>query len=615
LEHRLVPYTAAKEIAATSVLVLAPHPDDEALGCGGAILRHVELGVPVRVIVATDGALGLSGLVRDQQVARRERECLDAARILGYGEPAFWRIPDQALTYGEPLVERLLGEIQTADLIYAPSPLEMHPDHRALGMAAVEAVRRTGRSVRLALYEVGIPIRPNLLLDISALAERKQAAVQCFVSQLAIQQYDVQIAALNRYRTYTLPPKITAAEAFLLVSAADWEDDPLKVYQSEHSRQRELGLTLDGRDLPLVSVVVRSIDRPQLADALDSIALQTYPNIEVVVVNARTGNRSLPEMCGRFPMRQVGGDDSYGRSRAANLGLDGAQGEFVIFLDDDDIFLPDHLTRLVEKLQSESSNRAAYAGVRVEDEGRLIDVYDQDFAMVLLLAWNHLPINAVLFERALVKDGCRFDEVLDIYEDWDFWLQVSRKTDFARVPGVSAVYRAHTAVTAEQSPNGVRERLDARQVIWSKWLPVWKNADLAGLVENFRARQAQDERLIADAAFTERELRRMLAEHRELVEDFRARQAQDERLIADAAFTERELRRMLNEHREREAEFNYLVQAQEARITGTNSQIDELNRLLSEKSRVLEETRASTSWRVTAPLRMVSGLLRKLIRR
>lgn len=77
-EDAIVPHKAASEIPATSVLVLAPHPDDEVFGCGGAIARHVAAKVPVKVIVATDGAykkgeMGAADVEQKRARARTKR--------------------------------------------------------------------------------------------------------------------------------------------------------------------------------------------------------------------------------------------------------------------------------------------------------------------------------------------------------------------------------------------------------------------------------------------------------------------------------------------------------------------------------------------------------------
>ncbi|KFI21034.1 hypothetical protein, partial [Nitrosococcus oceani] len=103
------------------------------------------------------------------------------------------------------------------------------------------------------------PIQPNLLLDISDLAARKMEAMHCFISQNVKQRYDLHIAALNHYRTYTLPAEVTAAEAYILTSTEELAGDPLKLYQSEHTRQQKAGLVLDTNDIPLVSVIIRSM--------------------------------------------------------------------------------------------------------------------------------------------------------------------------------------------------------------------------------------------------------------------------------------------------------------------------------------------------------------------
>ena len=91
LENTLIPYGAVGALTARSVLVLAPHPDDEVFGCGGSLLAHVENKVPVSVVVLTDGSLA-------GEAAQRIQESLAAAKVLGYGEPEFWHLPDRGLS-------------------------------------------------------------------------------------------------------------------------------------------------------------------------------------------------------------------------------------------------------------------------------------------------------------------------------------------------------------------------------------------------------------------------------------------------------------------------------------------------------------------------------------
>lgn len=78
------------------------------------------------------------------------------------------------------------------------------------------------------------------------------------------------------------------------------------------------------------------MDRATLKKALDSVALQTYPNIEVVVVNAAgVPHRSLGALCGRYPLRLIETGEVLQRSRAANMALDHAAGDLLLFLDDE----------------------------------------------------------------------------------------------------------------------------------------------------------------------------------------------------------------------------------------------------------------------------------------
>lgn len=474
-EQRLVPHAPAPLPPARAVLALAPHADDEVFGCGGALALHARAGVPVSVVIATDGA------ARGDSATDRLAESRAAAASLGIAAPACWHLPDRGLEYGEDLVARILGAIDEAgaDLVYAPSPSEAHPDHRALALAAIEAVRRKGAGLRLALYEIGVPLAPTMLLDITAVHAAKREAMRCFASQLAHQRYDEQIDALNRYRSYTLPAGVEVAEAYRLVEASALAADPLAVHRPEYDRQRAAGLAIEGRtDLPLVSVIVRSMDRPTLADALASIALQTWPNIEVLVVAASGTHRPLAARCGRFPLRLVGDGQPLHRCHAANLGLQAARGEALIFLDDDDLFLPHHIAALVGCLRAHPGAIAAYAAIRCEDpQGAPVGHFGEDYARDKLLIRNFMPIHAVLFRRTAVDRGAAFDPALDYCEDWDFWIQLSAMGDFVFVPEVGAIYRIGAG-----SGFGVNVPADVGRAsalaVYRKWLPHWSDDTL-----------------------------------------------------------------------------------------------------------------------------------------
>lgn len=485
-ESLLVPYQASPPPESRSVIAFAPHPDDEIFGCGATLARLRARGASLRTIVVTDGALGGDG-AKDALVATREAECRRAAACLGLPAPEFWRLPDRGLRYGEALIESVLGAIRDAgaDLVFAPSPLEAHPDHSTLAMAVIEAVRRIGTNLRLALYEIGVPLRPNTLVDISDLLETKRMAMHCFASQLTRQRYDEQIEALNRYRAYTLPPEIIAAEAFEIITAEDIARDNLGIFMSEHRRRHIRGIaTIGAADVPLVSIVIRSMGRPTLADALDSVALQTYPHIEVVVVNARgDGHGVLAPACGDYPLRLVSRNAPLPRSRAANVGLSEARGDYLMFLDDDDLLLPPHVAALVEALRRDGKALAAYGGIRLvaRDGGDAAVAMNEDFDRSKLMQGNFMPIHAVLFSAELPRRGCRFDESLDHYEDWDFWLQAARHTDFLHVDNIGGLYRAlgESQVGLRADRDQVRRR---RQAIFDKWRHLWTGEDIEGML-------------------------------------------------------------------------------------------------------------------------------------
>ncbi len=163
-----------REVPRASVLVLAPHPDDEAIGMGGTLAMHVENGSTVTVLYLTDGG-GVGG-DREALVAVRRMEARDVGKELGIRQ-IFWENPDTRLTNDAQNVRALVEVIEESKpaLLYAPSIFDTHYDHFATnGVLAGALGELRGLEALVLGYEVWdtIPFA-NYLVDVSAVIERK----------------------------------------------------------------------------------------------------------------------------------------------------------------------------------------------------------------------------------------------------------------------------------------------------------------------------------------------------------------------------------------------------------------------------------------------------------
>src|SRR5215211_273893 len=143
-----------------NVLVVAPHPDDEAIGCGGAICLHAACGARVTAVFLTSGELGLKHLPREEAWRAREAEAEAAAAVLGVARLAFLRGPDWTL--GDHADEvaaalRAIVEEEGPHLVYLPHESDEHPDHRAAPPIVRTALRGRAAPALLA-YEVWTPL-------------------------------------------------------------------------------------------------------------------------------------------------------------------------------------------------------------------------------------------------------------------------------------------------------------------------------------------------------------------------------------------------------------------------------------------------------------------------
>ena len=219
------------------IVVLAPHMDDEIIGCGGTLYKHILKGATVTIIYLTDGRYGgklpqhpageQSGRQETSLVAIRRREAMLAMKTLGIQHGIFLDAEDGLLSSAQGLpkkVTQILNLIQP-HLVYLPFFSEEHPDHRAATQILLDATEGTGLAFDCCGYEVWTPLFPNCLVEINEAVGMKEQALRRYQSQLLGNDYLLASLGLNAYRSIALPEQDGGfVEAFFLASLQEYRE-------------------------------------------------------------------------------------------------------------------------------------------------------------------------------------------------------------------------------------------------------------------------------------------------------------------------------------------------------------------------------------------------------
>jgi len=440
-EIDLIPYHTS-ELPNAPYLIFAPHPDDETLGMGGTIILAKKQNLPITVVFMTMGEQG-----GDPKI--RQKEALDAAKILGIDEVEFFRIPDRKIATNPPStkkLDQLLSKV-TPKTIFLPSFLEFHPDHRATTFSILNYLKDISYEGEIWLYEISRQAEVNKLIDITSVVDIKRNAIKAYKTQIQQKAYDLVTIAINQARSFTLDKSVKFAEGFYAFTLESGIFSQIKY-------QKYILDLPEAKKLPLVTVIIRTKDRLQLLkEALESVAEQTYPFIEALIIN--DGGNSPAEVVELFKdriykVRLINFSQNIGRSRSGNKGIKEAQGDFIIFLDDDDVFYSHHIETLVDcarknkfKVVYSDSYIAEYKVDSFQNK-QLIKkyvYYSYDFSFEHLLLENYIPLLCLLFDAKLLKQTGGFDSAFDLYEDWDLLIRVASIVPFYHIRLATCEYR------------------------------------------------------------------------------------------------------------------------------------------------------------------------------
>jgi len=476
LESNHRPYQAQKTFSRERILVLAPHPDDEIFGCGATLHHFREAGSLIKTIIVTDGGAFIPNeLTKQAYVQKRKHESSKAAELLGLPQPEFWNFSDRKLNSNRvELVLKILEKLRAfkPTLIFTPAETEIHPDHLELTFCLHQALQAYPDDLQLWYYEVGQTLSPNKLVDITSLEEQLTQFMRCFESQLSVQNYLDQLLGLKRFRSYTLPKDVRLAEAFVVKRKKEILQGDV---QWEKIRAKTQTVPKTSRDTPLISVLVRTLNRASLAETLNCIQAQDYPNVEIVVVNASgSPELDLGSYCGNHPLRVVEPGRKLNRPQAANAALAEAKGEYFIFLDDDDTWDSNHLSQLLEYGQKNLDHIAVFSGVKGKLANPLFNfIYESHLDLVTLLELNCIALHCALFKAKPILQQCKFDNNLSLFEDWDFIIQVIQKGSF----GFNGAYTAYYESSSSNIDKS--DHLEHKVKVFEKHLSYLKPAILA----------------------------------------------------------------------------------------------------------------------------------------
>ena len=246
---------------------------------------------------------------------------------------------------------------------------------------------------------------------------------------------------------------------------------------------------LYSEDLPKISVITRTHGkaREHLENAITSVLNQTYKNIEHIIVEDRTDDAQdiVSPLIATYGNRiKYVKSNGSGRSYCGNYGALQATGDYLCWLDNDDVFYADHIETLVARLSHTPGAVCSYSlawdalsetknGQIVETNFLLPELHNQPYNRKRLLKENFIPIQAIIFEKSLFDLHGGFREEFSQLEDWNLWTRYAELGPFAFTPKVTSFYR---------TPLDPRLRQERHELLHAAYKTVQK-ANLEDIVE------------------------------------------------------------------------------------------------------------------------------------
>ena len=192
---------AILHVNSRNVVIVAAHPDDEVLGCGGTISKLIKSGHRVIILYLSSG---------DSQEERREKEALRVCDFFQISSHYFLRLKGPSFKVSSPNIQKVIRifKLITPTLVYINHDQESDYEHRIAFQLVTESYWRYNhqvsfekRAMGIVLYEVHrLLLTHNLVEDISAEMDTKMKAMSLYHSQLKSTRWDLAIKGLNQYR-------------------------------------------------------------------------------------------------------------------------------------------------------------------------------------------------------------------------------------------------------------------------------------------------------------------------------------------------------------------------------------------------------------------------------
>jgi glycosyltransferase involved in cell wall biosynthesis len=202
---------------------------------------------------------------------------------------------------------------------------------------------------------------------------------------------------------------------------------------------------------PLVSVIIPTFNRPnQLLNAVKSVLRQTYTAFEVIVINdCGIDVSKILKIFADQRIFYISHATNKGLAATRNTGIQAARGKYIAYLDDDDEFFPNHLQTLVEALEGSKFKVAYTDGIKcLYEEHNSSTVlkhkfveHSSDFDPHRLLFQNYIPVLCMMHAKSCLDHTGFFDEKLNVHEDWDLWIRLSRIFPFLHIKKNTCAYK------------------------------------------------------------------------------------------------------------------------------------------------------------------------------